>query len=112
MRTALHERAECTLARRVDAGSRSTAIIMADGRDEAAQVDGTRHTLFDEIAVVGKAFSSARRLEIIDLLSHGERTVESISSALGLKVGTTSAHLQILRLSNLVRSRRDGAYQS
>ena len=75
-----------------------------------AQVDGTRHTLFDEIAVVGKAFSSARRLEIIDLLSHGERTVESISSALGLKVGTTSAHLQILRLSNLVRSRRDGAH--
>ena len=64
--------------------------------------------LFDQLAVVGKAFASARRLEIIDLLSQGERTVESLAREAGLGVSTTSAHLQILKLSNLVRARRDG----
>lgn len=64
--------------------------------------------LFDQLAVVGKAFASAKRLEIIDLLSQGERTVESLAREAGLGVSTTSAHLQILKLSNLVRTRRDG----
>ncbi len=64
--------------------------------------------LFAELAVVGKAFASARRLEIIDLLSQGERTVDSLARAAGLGVSTASAHLQILKLANLVRTRREG----
>ena len=67
-----------------------------------------RRELFDQLAVVGKAFASAKRLEIIDLLSQGERTVESVSRAAGLGVSTASAHLQILKLTNVVRTRRAG----
>lgn len=74
------------------------------------EVRTSRHVLFDQISVVSKAFASPRRLEIVELLSHGERTVESIGSALDLKVGTTSAHLQILRMSNLVLTRREGTH--
>lgn len=69
-----------------------------------------RHGLFDEIAVVGKAFASATRLEIIELLTHGEQSVDSIAGALDLKTTTASAHLQILRMSNLVRTRKDGQH--
>lgn len=68
----------------------------------------SKTVLFDQLAVVGKAFASAKRLEIIDLLSQGERTVESLAREAGLGVSTASAHLQILKLSNLVRTRRDG----
>lgn len=69
-----------------------------------------RHGLFDQISVVGKAFASPKRLEIVDLLTHGERTVEEIAGTLELKTSTASAHLQILRLSNLVRTRRVGPH--
>ena len=67
-----------------------------------------RQELFDQIAVIGKAFASAKRLEIIELLTHGEQTVEAIGSRLNLKTSTVSAHLQILRMSHLVRTRREG----
>lgn len=69
----------------------------------------TKHDLFDRLAVVGKAFGNAKRLELVDLLSQGERTVESLSREAGLGLSTTSAHLQVLKLSSLVRTRRDGA---
>ena len=64
--------------------------------------------LFDQLAVVGKAFGSAKRLELIDLLSQGERSVESLAREAGLGVSTASAHLQVLKLSGLVTTRREG----
>lgn len=64
--------------------------------------------LFDQLAVVGKAFGSAKRLELIDLLSQGERSVESLAREAGLGLSTASAHLQVLKLSNLVTARREG----
>jgi rhodanese-related sulfurtransferase/DNA-binding transcriptional ArsR family regulator len=64
--------------------------------------------LFDQLAVVGKAFGSSKRLELIDLLSQGERTVESLAREAGLGLSTASAHLQVLKLSNLVKTRREG----
>ena len=67
-----------------------------------------KSALFDQLAVVGKAFGSAKRLELIDLLSQGERTVESLAREAGLGVSTASAHLQVLKLSNLVTTRREG----
>jgi rhodanese-related sulfurtransferase len=67
-----------------------------------------RDTLFDRLAVVGKAFASAKRLELIDLLAQGERTVDALARETGTAVSTTSAHLQVLKLSNLVASRREG----
>lgn len=69
-----------------------------------------RTDLFGQLAVVGKAFASPKRLEIIDLLTQGERTVDSVAREIGLGVSTASAHLQILKLSNLVRTRRDGTH--
>lgn len=70
--------------------------------------ESDRHTVFDRLAVVGKAFASAKRLELIDLLSQGERTVEALAAEAGLQTSTASAHLQVLKLANLVSTRRDG----
>ena len=67
-----------------------------------------RTRVFDELAVVGKAFGSARRLELVDLLAQGERTVDSLARAAGMGVTTVSAHLQVLKLANLVSTRREG----
>ncbi len=67
-----------------------------------------RTRAFDELAVVGKAFGSAKRLELVDLLAQGERTVEGLARAAGMGVTTVSAHLQVLKLANLVRTRREG----
>lgn len=67
-----------------------------------------RARVFDELAVVGKAFGSARRLELVELLAQGERTVESLARAAGMGVSTASAHLQVLKMANLVQTRREG----
>ena len=71
-------------------------------------MDEKKHDLFDRLAVVGKAFGNAKRLELVDLLSQGERTVEALAREAGLGLSTASAHLQVLKLSSLVRTRRDG----
>ncbi|MDO9496355.1 MAG: metalloregulator ArsR/SmtB family transcription factor [Nocardioides sp.] len=67
-----------------------------------------RDQVFHELAVVGKAFGSAKRLELVDLLAQGERTVDSLARTAGMGLSTVSAHLQVLKLSNLVRTRREG----
>lgn len=64
--------------------------------------------LFDQYARVGKALASAKRLEMLDLLAQGERTVDALAKAAGLGLSTTSMHLQALRRAGLVRTRRDG----
>lgn len=70
--------------------------------------DAQRNDLFDRLAVVGKAFANAKRLELVDLLTQGERTVESLAREAGLGVTTASAHLQVLKLSSLVKTRKEG----
>lgn len=70
--------------------------------------DTQRTDLFERLAVVGKAFANAKRLELVDLLSQGERTVESLAYEAGLGVTTASAHLQVLKLSSLVKTRKEG----
>jgi rhodanese-related sulfurtransferase len=64
--------------------------------------------LFEQFAQVGKAVSNAKRLEMLDVLVQGERSVEALAQAVGLKLTTASAHLQALRHGGLVRSRKDG----
>lgn len=64
--------------------------------------------LFDRLAVVGKAFASANRLKLIDLLGQGERPVDALAREAGLAVTTASAHLQILKLANVVSTRTEG----
>ena len=64
--------------------------------------------LFEQFARVGKALASGKRLELVDLLAQGERTVEALARSAGLGVSTASAHLQTLKQANLVATRRDG----
>lgn len=64
--------------------------------------------LFAEFARVGKALGNGKRLELLDLLTQGERSVETLAAAAGLGLSTASAHLQALRQAGLVTTRRDG----
>ncbi|MEV3966044.1 metalloregulator ArsR/SmtB family transcription factor [Nocardia sp. NPDC050193] len=75
------------------------------------QPSGGKAALYDEIARVGKALGNGRRLQILDLLAQGERTVESIATATGMNLTTASANLQALKAGGLVESRRDGTRQ-
>jgi rhodanese-related sulfurtransferase len=64
--------------------------------------------LFEGFAKVGKALGSAKRLELLDLLAQGERSVEVLAGRAGLGLTTASNHLQILRHAGLVSTRKDG----
>jgi rhodanese-related sulfurtransferase len=64
--------------------------------------------LFDEFARAAKALASGRRIELVDVLANGERTVEALASEVGLSVANTSQHLQVLRQAGLVTARRQG----
>jgi rhodanese-related sulfurtransferase/DNA-binding MarR family transcriptional regulator len=64
--------------------------------------------LFDEFARAAKALANGRRLELLDVLANGERTVEALAGEAGLSVANTSQHLQVLRQAGLVSSRREG----
>jgi rhodanese-related sulfurtransferase/DNA-binding transcriptional ArsR family regulator len=67
-----------------------------------------KSALFDQFARIGKALASGKRLELLDLLAQGERTVEALARASELGLTTASAHLQTLKRANLVTTRRDG----
>jgi len=66
--------------------------------------------LYEQFARITKALSSARRLELIDLLAQGERTVEALANETGMSVANVSQHLQVLRASLLIEVRRDKLY--
>ena len=67
-----------------------------------------KNALFDQFARVGKALASGKRLELLDLLAQGERTVDALAKSAELGLTTASAHLQSLKQANLVATRRDG----
>lgn len=67
-------------------------------------------TLFEAFALTGKGLANPKRLELLDLLAQGERSVDALARAARLQVTTASAHLQTLRQSGLVARRRDGAH--
>lgn len=85
----------------------STAALATD----AHRVDDTelRTEFFSRLAIVGKAFASAKRLELVDLLAQGERSVEALAREAGMGMTTTSSHLQILKMAHVVSTRRAGA---
>jgi rhodanese-related sulfurtransferase/biotin operon repressor len=64
--------------------------------------------LFAGFARIGQALGSGRRVEIIDILANGERSVEDLAGQLGLSVANASQHLQILRRAGLVITSRQG----
>jgi rhodanese-related sulfurtransferase/predicted transcriptional regulator len=75
-------------------------INMADRREKDA--------LFDAIALMGKAFASPRRLELLDLLAQAPRTVEALARSSDLSTANTSQHLQALHAAGLVKRAREG----
>jgi rhodanese-related sulfurtransferase/DNA-binding transcriptional ArsR family regulator len=66
--------------------------------------------MYEQFARAGKGLSSPKRLELLDLLAQGERSVESLATAAGLGLSTASMHLQALKDAGLVRARRQGTF--
>ena len=66
--------------------------------------------IYEQIARIGKAAASPSRLELLDLLSQGARTVEALAHETGQSVATTSHHLQVLRRARLVDGQKAGVH--
>lgn len=64
--------------------------------------------LFEQFARVAKSLSSANRLELLEALAQGEKSVDALAQATGMSVANTSHHLQILRDAGLAVSRKEG----
>src|SRR5205807_2454593 len=72
--------------------------------------EGTRgkHVLFEAIALMGKAFASPVRLELLDLLAQASRTVDELARASDQSTANTSQHLQALHAAGMVTRTREG----
>ena len=69
---------------------------------------GFKDAVYEQLARLGKAIDSPKRLELLDLLAQGERTVETLARLADLGLTNTSAHLQALARARLVATRRQG----
>lgn len=69
-----------------------------------------KNAIYDQLARVGKAVASPTRLELLDLLCQGPRTVESLARQAGQSVANTSKNLRLLHASRLVETERQGTY--
>lgn len=67
-----------------------------------------RNMLYEQVARIGKAASSPKRLELLELLAQGEKTVEALATEAAIDIRLASAHLRVLRNAHLVRTRREG----
>lgn len=66
--------------------------------------------LYEQVARIGKALASPKRLELLEVLAQSEKTVEALSAELSIDIKLASSHLKALRGARLVDSRRDGKY--
>ncbi len=69
---------------------------------------GIKNLLYEQVARIGKVFSSPKRLELIELLCQGEKTVETLARETSIGVKLTSSHLRELRMAHLVETERQG----
>ncbi len=69
-----------------------------------------KDAIYEQFARVGKAVASPKRLELLDLLCQGERTVEVLAREAGLSVANTSQHLQVLRAAHLAEAEKRGLH--
>jgi rhodanese-related sulfurtransferase len=72
--------------------------------------DNLKHRLYSELTRIAKGLSSPSRLELIEILAQGERTVEALARAAAIPLANASHHLQVLRESRLVEARKEGLY--
>jgi len=66
--------------------------------------------LYEQVARIGKAVANPKRLELIELLCQGEKTVEMLAAQADISVKLASAHLKALRVARMVETRKDGKY--
>ncbi|MEW5721616.1 MAG: metalloregulator ArsR/SmtB family transcription factor [Thermodesulfobacteriota bacterium] len=66
--------------------------------------------IYEQFARIGKAVSSPKRLELLDLICQGARTVEVLAQESSLTVANTSRHLHVLRGAGLIEGRKEGTY--
>ncbi|MGA0611926.1 ArsR/SmtB family transcription factor [Caldimonas sp. KR1-144] len=71
-----------------------------------------KNELYEQVARIGKAMASPKRLELVELLCQGEMTVETLAAQADISVKLASAHLKELRLARLVETRKEGKYVS
>ncbi len=69
-----------------------------------------KDAIYEQFSRIGKAVSSPKRLELLDLICQGEKTVETLSRDTGLSVANTSQHLQTLKTARLIKSEKEGLY--
>ncbi|MDO9023772.1 metalloregulator ArsR/SmtB family transcription factor [Zwartia sp.] len=69
-----------------------------------------KNLLYEQVARIGKAVSSPKRLELLELLAQSEKSVERLADALSINVKLASAHLRALREARLVTSRKEGKF--
>lgn len=72
--------------------------------------NAVKHQLFEQFARIGKALSSSSRLELLELLAQGERSVDTLGTLTGLTVANTSQHLQALKQAGLINARKQGQF--
>lgn len=73
-------------------------------------MSGHKQTLYEQLARLGKAFAAPKRVEMLDALAQGPRTVERLAEATGQSIANASQHLQVLRQTQLVESEKRGLY--
>jgi rhodanese-related sulfurtransferase/DNA-binding transcriptional ArsR family regulator len=66
--------------------------------------------LYDQFARIGQAVASPKRIELLDLLGQGPKTVEALAAGIATPIKNTSAHLRVLRQARLVETRRAGTH--
>lgn len=77
---------------------------------EASEKRQFKNTLYETFARVGKALSNGHRIELLELLAQGEKTVETLARECDLSIANASQHLQTLKNVGLVDTRREGTF--
>src|SRR5574341_2141602 len=71
---------------------------------------GFKQQVYGLVAGIGKAAASPRRLELLEVLAQGPRTVEALAHEVALSVANASRHLQVMRQAGLVEGRKQGLF--
>ncbi len=69
-----------------------------------------KDAIYEQLARLGKAVAAPKRIELLDLLCQGPRTVEALAEEAAISVANTSQHLQVLRAARLVDAEKKGLY--
>ena len=69
-----------------------------------------KDAIYEQFARVAKALASPHRIQLLDLLAQGSRTVEALGRMADMSLANTSAHLQVMRAAGLLEATKDGLY--